>query len=524
MSRKERGLSALLAESFLLFALTLAVAAGGVYWLWSASVERIYDITEWDSLVSDPALAQGNFDALRSRLGGKDAFAVLTAEGQLLWASDDTLSAMTAGELACVSEYDAGSHVEAYTVRGDDGTTIYHVARYASDGSSEEMVLDSSYRVIAGGLGDGKTQYTQREYAYLAGILPAKASLSRASFESGGKELVLLMKTAYPDEQDTYRAYQDSLRVWLLLPPLCVLAAAFFIVRISRAIRRPLDRLGEAIAARSEGRSVTVGDCSGVREIRRIGRSFDVLSARLEESERERNRLDRARQQMIADVSHDLKTPVTVIAGYADALAAGKIPPGEQARCLEAIRSRARSLAQLADAFHEYGKIEHPAFVLHPQKTDVCEFLREYLAGKYDEIELAGFTLDVRIPEEPIPCRIDAFEFGRALDNLITNSLRHNRLGTRLLVSVRDDGERAVIGVADNGAGIPREKARTIFEPFVVGNDSRGGGGSGLGLSITRRIIELHGGTIVLSARPVLGHGAEFLITLPTARQAESGD
>lgn len=515
MKRKERGLSALLTESFLLFAVTLAAAAGGVYWLWSASVDRIYDVTDWAALVSDPALPQGGFDALRSHLGGKDACAVLTPEGALIWASDDSLGAMTAGELACVGEYDSGSHVEAYPARGEDGETQYHVARYEADGSSREMVLDSSYRVVSGGLGDGKTQYTQREYALLTGILPAKADLCRAPFESGGRTLILLMKTAYPDEQETYRAYQASLRIWLLLPPLCVLAAAFFVVRISRAIRGPLDRLGEAIAARSEGRSVTVGDCSGVREIRRIGRSFDVLSARLEESEKERDHLDRARQQMIADVSHDLKTPVTVIAGYADALAAGKIPPAEQARCLEVIRSRSRSLAQLADAFHEYAKVEHPAFVLHPERTDLCEYLREYLAGKYGEIELAGFSLDVRIPEEPVFCRLDTFQLGRALDNLITNSLRHNRLGTLLLVSVRRDQGAALITVADNGAGIPREKARTIFEPFVVGNESRGGEGSGLGLSITRRIVELHGGAIALSSHPALGHGAEFVISLP---------
>lgn len=518
MKRKERGLSALLTESFLLFAVTLAAVAVGVYWLWNASVDRIYDVTDWDGLVSDPALTGGSFDTLRSYLGGEDAFAVLTPEGKALWASDDSLGGMTAGELACVSEYDSGSHVEAYPVHGADGKTQYHVTRYLADGSSEEMVLDSSYRVVSGGLGDGKTQYTQREYALLAGILPAKADLSLTAFESGGRSLILLMKTAYPDEQETYRAYQASLRIWLLLPPLCVLAAVFFVVRISRAIRRPLDRLGEAISARAEGRSVTVGDCSGVREIRRIGHSFDVLSSRLEESEKERDRLDRARQQMIADVSHDLKTPVTVIAGYADALASGKIPPEEQARCLEVIRSRSRSLAQLADAFHEYGKVEHPAFVLHPEQRDLCEYLREYLAGKYGEIELAGFGLDVRIPEEPIFCRLDAFQLGRALDNLITNSLRHNRLGTLLLVSVRRDGDSVLIRIADNGAGIPREKARTIFDPFVVGSDARGGGGSGLGLSITRRIVELHGGTIALSAHPVLGHGAEFLITLPAAR------
>ena len=518
MRRRERGLSALLAGSFLLFALTLAAGAAGVYWLWNAWIDRIYTVTDWDALVSSPELAQGGYDALRARLAGGDAFAVVTEEGALVWTSDETLGAMTAGELACVGEFGSESRIEAYADRAEDGTARYHVTLVSPEGETA-MELDGQYRVVSGGLGDGRTQYTAREYAYLAGILPAKASLSRLSFAGAdGEPLVLLMRMAYPDEEAAYRAYQESWRVWLLLLPLSVLAGAFFIARINRAIRRPLDRLHEAIAARTEGRSVRVGDGAGVRELRQIGASFDVLSSRLEESERERERLDRARQQMIADISHDIKTPVTVIAGYADALASGKIPPADQPRCLEVIRARAQALAGLAEAFHEYGKVEHPAFALSPRRTELCEYLRAYLAGKYGEIELAGFTLDVRIPEEPIFCLLDGFQFGRALDNLIANALRHNRLGTMLAVSVRRAGESVLITVADNGAGIPRERARAIFEPFVVGSESRSGGGSGLGLSIVRRIAELHGGSASLSDRPALGCGTEFVLTLPVCR------
>ena len=81
MRRRERGLSALLAGSFLLFALTLAAGAAGVYWLWNAWIDRIYTVTDWDALVSSPELAQGGYDALRARLAGGDAFAVVTEEG-----------------------------------------------------------------------------------------------------------------------------------------------------------------------------------------------------------------------------------------------------------------------------------------------------------------------------------------------------------------------------------------------------------------------------------------------------------
>ena len=229
MKRRERGLSALLGKSFLLFALTLAVAAGGVYWLWSSCIDRIYSITDWEQLLADSRLKQGNYNALRAYLGNEDGFAVLTPDGESIWSSEEALGSLTQGELSCVSDYSSGSYVEAYPIQGGDGPARYRVTRYTEDGGSEEMELDSSLRVVSGGLGDGREQYTRREYAILAGMWPARASLSQFSFKNtDGEARVLLMSTAFPDEQTTYQAYQASWRVWLLLLPVSVLAGAFF--------------------------------------------------------------------------------------------------------------------------------------------------------------------------------------------------------------------------------------------------------------------------------------------------------
>src|SRR5699024_11153147 len=166
---------------------------------------------------------------------------------------------------------------------------------------------------------------------------PDHATLYRYDFTADdGSGRILLLQVALPDEQAIYQASQDSWRVWLLAIPLYVAAAGFFIHQISRRIRKPLDRLHAAVVAQAQGKQVRVGDCGGVRELARIGESFDRLSDRLAESEREREQLDRERQQMIANISHDLKTPVTVISGYVDALADGKVPPRQQARYLAA--------------------------------------------------------------------------------------------------------------------------------------------------------------------------------------------
>ena len=161
--------------------------------------------------------------------------------------------------------------------------------------------------------------------------------------------------------------------------------------------------------------------------------------------------------------------------------------------------------------------MEHPEFVLHTERTDLCEFLREYLAGKYDEIDLAGFSLEVSIPERPVFCALDQLQFRRVLDNLLSNALRHNRLGTVLFFDVSAEEGAAVLRVADNGAGIPPDRIKYIFEPFVVGSDARSGTGSGLGLSITKRIVEKHGGAVFLSPRPAPGRSTEFVLRLPLA-------
>ena len=116
-------------------------------------------------------------------------------------------------------------------------------------------------------------------------------------------------------------------------------------------------------------------------------------------------------------------------------------------------------------------------------------------------------------------CRLDQLQFRRVLDNLLSNALRHNRLGTALRFQVAEENGCARLIMADNGAGIPPERAKRIFEPFVVGSEARSSGkGSGLGLAITRRIMEKHGGTIVLSARPTPGWSTEFILTLPLER------
>lgn len=521
-NKKLRGsLFGLLTRSYLLFTLSLLVIAGGIFLLWNNYLASFYNPSDWSSLLVDPALAQGKYESLRHYLGSvRDSFGIYDDSGRLVYATtSDYDPYYTPEELSCIPRYGGDSLIDAFNLSQYDSNVSYLLIKHTfqeEEDTVELMALDKNYQLVFGGFKDGKTNYTQREYELLTGTRYDNNALQCASFVNDqGQTMTLLVRDALWVEADYVQHYNQSRLIWLLFLPLFLADAGLFIWWLSRKIGRPLRKLNDAVISQSEGRLVRVGECGGTLEIRRIGESFDRFSDRLAESEHQRRLLDEGRQKLIADISHDLKTPITVIAGYIDAICDGKVPPEEQTRYLRAIQGKAEALTELVNAFHEYSKVEHPEFILHPERTDLCEFLREYLAVKYDEIDLAGFSLEIAIPERPIFCQLDPLQFRRVLDNLLSNALRHNRLGTVLFFDVELQGDHAVMKIADNGSGIPPERIDSIFEPFVVGSDARSGTGSGLGLAITRRIMEKHGGTINLSRHPAPGRSTEFVLSLP---------
>lgn len=303
--------------------------------------------------------------------------------------------------------------------------------------------------------------------------------------------------------------------------PLYLADAGLFIWWLRRRIARPLRKLNDAVAAQAAGHSVRVGDCGGPREIRRIAESFDRFADRLDASEAERRRLDAGRQKLIADISHDLKTPVTVICAGVDAVCDSKVPPEDVPRALRVIRQRADTLARLVDTFHEYSKTEHPDFTLHCERTDVCEFVREYLAAKYDEISMAGFSLEPDIPDAPIFCLVDRLQFTRALDNLFSNALRHNRLGTVLFTDVAGENGAAVIRVADNGEGIPPRAARTSSSRSSRATTRARPPAAGWGCRSRGASWSATAARWSWRRAPPPGRSTEFVITLPLASEGE---
>ncbi len=226
----------------------------------------------------------------------------------------------------------------------------------------------------------------------------------------------------------------------------------------------------------------------------------------IEDDEKEKQR-EYAEQKnlMLSDIAHDLRTPMTTIAGYSKALTDGMVAEDKKQEYLEAIQTKTGRMNDLINLLFDYVRLDSKGFQLMRTNIDICEMIREAAAFQYQDIEDAGMELDVEIPEEKILVYADKVQFSRVISNLITNAIRHNKPGTSIGLYLLEEDETLRVIVADNGVKIPKEKADMLFEPFVMGDESRNSkGGSGLGLSIAKKVVEMHGFKIRLVQQPMI--------------------
>ena len=210
-----------------------------------------------------------------------------------------------------------------------------------------------------------------------------------------------------------------------------------------------------------------------------------------------RENYERARNLMLSDIAHDLRTPITTIGGYAKALNDGLVTSDEKrTEYLEAIENKSKRMSDLITLLFDYVRLDSENYQLRLEKTDIAELLRENAAMLYADVEEKGMEFEIDIPEEPVFLEVDRLQFSRVVTNLINNALKHNEAGTTLWLQLKASAQ---IVVGDNGKPIEPLVAEHIFEPFVVADASRvSKGGSGLGLSIAKKIVQMHGWTIEL--------------------------
>lgn len=288
-----------------------------------------------------------------------------------------------------------------------------------------------------------------------------------------------------------------------------VLLMSLFSRRILRSVR------GLTAAARALGG----GDLSqrvavkGKDEVAELGHTFNAMADALQDAERQRRNL-------VADVAHELRTPLSNVQGYTEALRDGVLQP--DAATLDTIHRQVTYLARLIDDLRLLAETEAGDFRVHPEPESLGDIIRQAAGAFAPKAAAQGVAVTAEAPAELPAVPLDRTRIEQVIGNLLDNAIRHTPPGGTVTISAApergDDGRPAVtVAVTDSGEGIAAEALPYVFDRLyrVDPSRDRATGGAGLGLTIARKLVEAHGGTITAASVP--GKGSRFAFSLPAA-------
>jgi signal transduction histidine kinase len=250
-------------------------------------------------------------------------------------------------------------------------------------------------------------------------------------------------------------------------------------------------------------------------EIGRLGSALNTMTERLQSARGHLEATDTARRRLLADISHELGTPLTSIRGHAETLLDAEVPLSDDERraYLDTILHEARRMDLLIQDLFELTRLEAGASELNRERLDWAALGRNTAERFRPRYTQAGLTLTWRGGDEPVWIHADGRRMEQVLDNLLINALRYVPAGGSVTLDLATGEGVARFGVEDDGPGIPPEALPHVFERFYRADPSRTGLGSGLGLAIVREIVENHGGSVRAAPRPP--SGLRFEIVLP---------
>ncbi|MEV4901635.1 ATP-binding protein [Citricoccus sp. NPDC055426] len=313
------------------------------------------------------------------------------------------------------------------------------------------------------------------------------------------------------------QAYRDANLIVLAVALGTALVCALLISTwCARRIRRPLGRLSSAALAMAGGSYDTrVPPLEAGTEMDAVAGAFNTMASRLQ-------RTETTRRRMLSDLAHELRTPVSVLTVYVDALQDGVTSwDGPTA---ELMSGQLRRLGRLVEDIGDVSRAQEGHLTLDRTELAVDELLEEVAEAHRGAFTAKGITLEVDAGDCGGSVEVDRQRMGQVLGNLLTNALRHTPPGgTVTLHATSHRPGRLALMVADTGEGIGAEHLPQIFERFYRGDTARDRdhGGSGIGLAIARALVEAHGGT--LSAVSGSGRGAVFTIDLPRPQTHTAG-
>lgn len=283
----------------------------------------------------------------------------------------------------------------------------------------------------------------------------------------------------------------------IMFLPLAIIEIVLISLYLKKKIKKPLDVIVEGMERLKSGEDSARISVKTEAEFEKIVDTFNVMAENLQREKSEKEQLTRKKNQMLLELSHDIKTPVATIKSYANALEAGLVPEEKIGDIYRIIDAKANRVGKLTDDMFMMLKMDNPEYKINLETLNLSEFLRQLCAEFYDEITGNGFRFEVDIPETEIIAEIDADLFSRVVGNLLSNAEKYNKTGDAISVRLSENNGAVVLTVSDNGCEIDKAIAEQMFNAFSRGDKARKtDGGTGLGLAISKIIAEKHGGNV----------------------------
>ncbi|MEH7350653.1 sensor histidine kinase [Gottfriedia acidiceleris] len=285
---------------------------------------------------------------------------------------------------------------------------------------------------------------------------------------------------------------------------------------VSRSIIKPISKLKKGAEKIKIGDLNFEIDTNSKDEIGELNKAFEEMRIKLKESINLQIQYEENRKELLSNISHDLKTPITSIIGYVEGIKDGVAnTPEKMEKYLSTVYSKAKDMDSLIDELFLFSKLDLKKEPFHFETVDINKYIESYVEEIYLDLLQQGINIEVSLLNQSINVNADREKLKRVLSNLLSNCVKYmNKEEKKISFSLHEQLNELIVQVTDNGQGIDPKALPFIFERFYRAEQSRNSqtGGSGLGLAIAKQIIEEHGGKIWVSSE--IGKGTSIFFSL----------
>lgn len=460
-------------------------------------------------------LKEDNFSSIPLKKYQRNEIYIFDEQDKIIFKTNNyEKNIVTKNDLIFINNYldNTYFHVQKFT-EGNQSKYLITKNHYGQNNFEltiiDYVIIDENYNILKGNMFKDKIKLTEHEFRLLKSGMNGKSYVSKYVYKNNEG----LNRTLVFFEKDlTIKEYKkitnQILYKWALIIPFVLLFGSILIIIFYKKIKKSIYVMNQKILNLNYDDKI---DKNIPIEFSEFSNKMKELLKKLKEEKRKREQEEETRKSIITNLSHDIKTPLTVIEGYSKAFCDGVVPKNKEKQYMRAIYDKAILSDEILNSLFLYSQMEQVEFKLNLQKLNFTEFCLEYLAIKYTDLELLKYKLNIDVEDKDIFLDFDPFLMKRVFDNIINNCVKHNKENTIIYFGYKIYQDRIEIKIKDNGVGLKKDNIDDLFKPFVTQSKSRNTG-TGLGLYIAKKIVDLHKGKIKIEKNPEKPYNFEINI------------